>query len=100
MIYKPHHVALKGHRTCNRTDEEDYKTDTRCCDIERDSQKDEAVVFIFIIATGGLLAWAVFKPWIERYLEVRKVIHSWRWQRLTRGAGSARTPIIHTRCAA
>lgn len=42
------------------------------CDIERDSQKDEAVVFIFIIATGGLLAWAVFKPWIERYLEVRK----------------------------
>lgn len=27
-------------------------------------------MFIFIFATGGLLAWAVFKPWIERYLEV------------------------------
>lgn len=38
---------------------------------ERDSRKDEAVVFIFIFATGGLLAWAVCKPWIEKYLEVR-----------------------------
>lgn len=41
---------------------------------ERDSRKDEAVVFIFIFATGGLLAWALFKPWIERYIEVS---HSW-----------------------
>ena len=41
---------------------------------ERDSRKDEAVVFIFIFATGGLLAWALFKPWIERYIEVR---NSW-----------------------
>ena len=38
---------------------------------ERDSRNDEAVVFIFIFATGGLLAWALFKPWIERYIEVR-----------------------------
>lgn len=38
--------------------------------IERDSRKDQAVVFIFIIATGGLLAWALCKPWIERYVEV------------------------------
>lgn len=37
---------------------------------ERDSRKDEAVVFIFIFATGGLLAWALLKPWIERYIEV------------------------------
>lgn len=37
---------------------------------ERDSKKDEAVVFIFIFATGGLLAWAACKPWIERYVEV------------------------------
>lgn len=40
--------------------------------IERDSRKDEAVVFLFIFATGGLLAWALAKPWIERYLEVSK----------------------------
>jgi hypothetical protein len=40
--------------------------------IERDSRKDEAVVFIFIFATGGLLAWALLKPWIERYIEVRQ----------------------------
>ncbi|CAG8168736.1 unnamed protein product [Penicillium salamii] len=37
---------------------------------QRDSKKDEAVVFIFIFATGGLLAWAACKPWIERYVEV------------------------------
>lgn len=37
---------------------------------ERDSRKDEAVVFMFIFATGGLLAWAACKPWIERYVEV------------------------------
>ncbi|KAJ5658107.1 uncharacterized protein N7484_001756 [Penicillium longicatenatum] len=37
--------------------------------LERDSRKDEAVVFLFIFATGGLLAWALAKPWIERYLE-------------------------------
>ncbi|KAJ5675843.1 hypothetical protein N7462_008740 [Penicillium macrosclerotiorum] len=39
---------------------------------QRDSRKDEAVVFIFIFATGGLLAWAVLKPWIERYLEAAR----------------------------
>lgn len=43
--------------------------------IERDSRKDEAVVFIFIFATGGLLAWALLKPWIERYIEVRQNNH-------------------------
>ena len=39
--------------------------------LERDSTKDEAVVFIFIFATAGLLAWAAMKPWIGRWLEVR-----------------------------
>ncbi|KAJ5088178.1 hypothetical protein N7456_011794 [Penicillium angulare] len=39
---------------------------------QRDSRKDEAVVFIFIFATGGLLAWALAKPWIERYLEAAR----------------------------
>lgn len=33
---------------------------------ERDSLKDETVVVIFIIATAGLLAWALVKPWIDR----------------------------------
>lgn len=28
------------------------------------------MVFIFIFATGGLLTWALLKPWIERYMEV------------------------------
>ena len=39
--------------------------------VERDSQKDQAVVFIFIIATAGLLGWALIKPWVEKWLEVR-----------------------------
>ncbi|QRD92916.1 hypothetical protein F9C07_13306 [Aspergillus flavus] len=39
---------------------------------ERDSRKDEAIVFIFIIATSGLLAWAVFKPWVQKYLEAAR----------------------------
>lgn len=30
------------------------------------------MVFIFIFATGGLLAWALLKPWVEKYIEVSK----------------------------
>jgi hypothetical protein len=37
---------------------------------ERDSRKDEAIVFIFIIATGSLLLWAVFRPWVQKWMEV------------------------------
>lgn len=37
---------------------------------ERDSRKDEAVVFIFIFATAGLLIWAALKPWVEKWVEV------------------------------
>ncbi|KAI4267365.1 MAG: hypothetical protein LQ337_008385, partial [Flavoplaca oasis] len=32
---------------------------------QRDSRKDEAVVFIFIFATAGLLIYAAVKPWID-----------------------------------
>lgn len=38
---------------------------------ERDSTKDEAVVFIFIFATTGLLIWAGIKPWVEKGMQVR-----------------------------
>lgn len=51
---------------------------------ERDSKKDEAVIFIFIFVTGGLLAWAACKPWIERYAEVGS---SWRAMRIGLGLG-------------
>lgn len=37
---------------------------------ERDSTKDEAVVFIFIFATAGLLIWAAVRPWVGRWVEV------------------------------
>jgi len=42
--------------------------------IERDSRKDEAVVFIFIFATAGLLIWAAIKPWVGKWVEVRLAV--------------------------
>ena len=45
--------------------------------VERDSSKDEAVVFIFIIATAGLLAWALVKPFAGSWLEVSSCQSSW-----------------------
>ncbi|EDP48890.1 hypothetical protein AFUB_083390 [Aspergillus fumigatus A1163] len=39
---------------------------------KRDSRKDEAIVFIFIIATSGLLTWAACKPWVEKWLEAAR----------------------------
>lgn len=38
--------------------------------LERDSTKDEAVVFIFIFATAGLLIWAAIRPWVGRWIDV------------------------------
>ena len=38
---------------------------------ERDSRKDEAVVFIFIVATVGLLGWAAIRPWVAKWYQVR-----------------------------
>lgn len=37
---------------------------------QRDSAKDEAVVFIFIGATTGLLVYAAVRPWVEKWSEV------------------------------
>ena len=42
------------------------------CATERDSRKDEAVVLIFIFATAGLLIWAAAKPWVGKWVEVRR----------------------------
>ncbi|KAF2431263.1 hypothetical protein EJ08DRAFT_632597 [Tothia fuscella] len=36
---------------------------------QRDSAKDEAVVFIFIFATVGLLIYAAIRPWVEKWAE-------------------------------
>lgn len=40
---------------------------------ERDSRKDEAVVFIFIFATAGLLIWAAIKPWVGKWVDVSSI---------------------------
>ncbi|KAJ9197723.1 hypothetical protein DTO164E3_5577 [Paecilomyces variotii] len=53
---------------CKGAKEEDVFT---TC-FQRDSRKDEAVVFIFIFATGGLLAWAAVKPWAQKWLEAAR----------------------------
>ncbi|KAL4872171.1 hypothetical protein BDV12DRAFT_151308 [Aspergillus spectabilis] len=54
--------------TCKGAKEEDVFT---TC-FQRDSRKDEAIVFIFIIATGGLLLWAVFRPWVQKWIEAAR----------------------------
>ncbi|PLN82906.1 hypothetical protein BDW42DRAFT_165921 [Aspergillus taichungensis] len=54
--------------TCKGAKEDDVVT---TC-FQRDSKKDEAIVFIFIFATSGLLGWALFKPWVEKYLEAAR----------------------------
>ncbi|PGG97548.1 hypothetical protein AJ79_09163 [Helicocarpus griseus UAMH5409] len=51
---------------CKGAKEEDVFT---TC-FQRDSNKDKAVVFIFIIATAGLLVWAAVKPWAEKWISV------------------------------
>ncbi|KAL2824531.1 hypothetical protein BDW59DRAFT_147469 [Aspergillus cavernicola] len=51
--------------TCKGAKEDDVFT---TC-FQRDSRKDEAIVFIFIIATGSLLVWAVFRPWVQKWIE-------------------------------
>lgn len=42
---------------------------TEC--FQRDSTKDQAVVFVFIGATAGLLGWAGIRPWVEGWRQVR-----------------------------
>ncbi|KAL4927913.1 uncharacterized protein BDV17DRAFT_114853 [Aspergillus undulatus] len=54
--------------TCKGAREEDVFT---TC-FQRDSRKDEAIVFIFIIATGGLLLWAVFRSWVQKWIEAAR----------------------------
>lgn len=43
--------------------------------IERDSSKDQVVVFIFIFATIGLLGWALIRPWVDNWIEVWNSFH-------------------------
>ena len=46
-----------------RGSEGGISTDTSVT-VERDSRKDQAVVLIFIIMTGGLLVWAGIRHWV------------------------------------
>ncbi|KAF2872122.1 hypothetical protein BDV95DRAFT_628543 [Massariosphaeria phaeospora] len=44
---------------------------------QRDSAKDQAVVFIFIFATVGLLSYAAIRPWIEQWTERARERHDY-----------------------
>ncbi|EAS33403.3 uncharacterized protein CIMG_04427 [Coccidioides immitis RS] len=39
---------------------------------QRESNKDKAVVLIFIVATVSLLVWAALKPWAERWIQAAR----------------------------
>jgi len=47
------------------------ETDVFTTCFQRDSAKDQAVVFIFIFTTVGLLVWAAIRPWVGQWMEVR-----------------------------
>ncbi|TGZ84645.1 hypothetical protein EX30DRAFT_337145 [Ascodesmis nigricans] len=53
---------------CKDVKEEDV---TAVC-IQRDSVKDQIVVCLFIGATVGLLAWALIRPFVTRWVEVAR----------------------------
>lgn len=62
---------------------------------ERDSRKDEAIVFIFIFATSGLLAWALLGPWLQKWLQVCLLYHVIlvRWCMLTHSGCEGKTTV-------
>ncbi|OAL00457.1 hypothetical protein IQ06DRAFT_293787 [Phaeosphaeriaceae sp. SRC1lsM3a] len=59
-----------GYSFCKGEKEENVVT---TC-FQRDSAKDQAVVFIFIGATLGLLGWAGVRPWVAKMREKRNYI--------------------------
>ncbi|KAF2645050.1 hypothetical protein P280DRAFT_391902, partial [Massarina eburnea CBS 473.64] len=69
-------AAKKTCNDCNRQfclsypfckGEKEEKVFTTC--FQRDSAKDQAVVWLFILATGGLLSYAGVRPWIDQWAE-------------------------------
>ncbi|KAH9826460.1 hypothetical protein Tdes44962_MAKER03453 [Teratosphaeria destructans] len=79
-VESPNPDVPKG-RTCNDCNKQfclDYhlpicqgaqEDDVFTTCFQRDSRKDQAVVFLFISATGALLGWAGVKPWVQRWRE-------------------------------
>ena len=53
---------LEDCRRENKGNEEDIFAEC----FQRDSAKDQAVVYTFIVLTSGLLVYAAVKPWLER----------------------------------
>ncbi|KAF2786029.1 hypothetical protein K505DRAFT_319108 [Melanomma pulvis-pyrius CBS 109.77] len=51
-------------------DEKEENIFTTC--FQRDSAKDQAVVFVFIFATVGLLSYAAIRPWIDQWAAVSR----------------------------
>ncbi|KAH3917890.1 hypothetical protein HBI56_179130 [Parastagonospora nodorum] len=59
-----------GYSFCKGEKEENVLT---TC-FQRDSAKDQAIVYVFIAATVGLLGWAGVRPWVQRVRERRNYI--------------------------
>ncbi|KAH6845879.1 hypothetical protein BKA58DRAFT_415439 [Alternaria rosae] len=70
---KPAALELKpraSKKTCNDCNRQFLPREnvlTTC--FQRDSAKDQAVVFVFIGATVGLLGWAALRPYVEGWRE-------------------------------
>ncbi|KAG9682118.1 hypothetical protein KCU95_g14446, partial [Aureobasidium melanogenum] len=56
-------------------DAKDDDVFTTC--FQRDSTKDQMIVYTFILVTCGLLIWAAVKPYAETYLEKFRNRHSY-----------------------
>ncbi|KAL8910302.1 MAG: hypothetical protein Q9171_004387 [Xanthocarpia ochracea] len=59
----------KGEQNQQKGEGGEKKKEYRKKTCKRDSRKDEAVVFIFIFATAGLLGWAAVKPWVGGWID-------------------------------
>lgn len=46
------------------------ETDVFATCFQRDSVKDQIIVYVFILGTLGLLVWAGVRPWVEVWYEV------------------------------
>ncbi|KAK9459927.1 uncharacterized protein V1516DRAFT_627459 [Lipomyces oligophaga] len=86
LIHMPEeYSSMKGCLECTRKFCLDYnlpickdaqEKDTSATCYQRDSAKDETVVIMFIVITGGLLAWAGFKIIRERIRRVSLLLVS------------------------
>ncbi|CAD0046897.1 unnamed protein product, partial [Aureobasidium pullulans] len=65
-------------------DAKDADVFTTC--FQRDSTKDQLIVFTFIFVTCGLLIWATVRPYAETYLELQSRRTEWQLMDMKRAS--------------